>query len=59
MKLSDILEISNWARAELQDAEENGDVVSRVEALRRVQRVLKSMDDVWPLKSNLHITHSK
>ncbi len=40
----DLIQLANWARAELQDAEERGDVISRIDALRRVKRVLDTLE---------------
>ena len=44
MIVSDIIQIANWVRAELQNAEDKGDVVSRIDAIRRVQIVLNNID---------------
>ena len=44
MNTRDVIEIANWVRAELVDTEENGDMVSRIDALRLVQNVLRALD---------------
>jgi len=44
MKTNDIIALANWARAELAASDDSGDTVSRIDALRRVQRVLRDID---------------
>ena len=45
MKESDIIQVGNWARAELEFAE-GQDAVTRVDTIRRVREVLNALGEL-------------